>query len=65
MQSITPHKNEYTYAENKYSPLSPGKKSPYKYWLKRHMLFSKFDHGILLDEGISIEIIYFISLYVF
>lgn len=25
-----------------------------KYWKKRHMLFSEFEKGIRLDEGISI-----------
>lgn len=64
MQSTTLPKNGYTHAENKNSPLNPGKKSSYKYWLKRHMLFSKFDLGILLDEGISIAIIYLVSLHV-
>lgn len=38
----------YSYLQNKPKLL--------KFWKKRHLLFSKFEKGILLDEGIFIRI---------
>jgi len=30
----------------------------FKYWKKRHLLFSEFEKGIQLDEGIFDKIVY-------
>ncbi|XP_060848278.1 uncharacterized protein LOC132927703 isoform X1 [Rhopalosiphum padi] len=46
-----PKSTEYIHSGNKYSHrISNRRRFSNKYWTIRHMLFSKFEHGILLDD---------------
>ncbi|KAF0769305.1 trimethylguanosine synthase-like [Aphis craccivora] len=48
---ITPKSTGRIHREKKYSlRLSNRRRFSNKYWTMRHMLFSKFEHGILLDD---------------
>ncbi|CAH1732703.1 trimethylguanosine synthase-like isoform X1 [Aphis gossypii] len=50
-QPITPKSTGHIHREKKYSlRLSNRRRFSNKYWTMRHMLFSKFEHGILLDD---------------
>ncbi|XP_015363322.1 PREDICTED: uncharacterized protein LOC107161430 [Diuraphis noxia] len=48
--SITPKSTGYIHREKRCSHRSNRRRFSNRYWTMRHMLFSKFEHGILLDD---------------